>query len=106
MVTITFGLIKDSSNWKQYAKSGDIVLDLAGGLGGGVGAVGASKVVGRVVKNVKEVLIITIIAIGVLFIGNGYNYIWIDKRFFQSFLSSFTGVVLVLLGRVRLLGGL
>ncbi|VVH55432.1 hypothetical protein BAZOLSSOX_2171 [uncultured Gammaproteobacteria bacterium] len=42
-------------SWKQYAKSGDIVLDLAGGLGGGVGAVGASKVVGRVVKNVKEV---------------------------------------------------
>ncbi|CAB5503266.1 hypothetical protein AZO1586I_1095, partial [Bathymodiolus thermophilus thioautotrophic gill symbiont] len=25
-------------SWKQYAKSGDIVLDLAGGLGGGVGA--------------------------------------------------------------------
>ncbi|VVH50450.1 hypothetical protein BPUTSESOX_165, partial [uncultured Gammaproteobacteria bacterium] len=37
-------------SWKQYAKSGDIVLDLAGGLGGGVGAVGASKVVGRVGK--------------------------------------------------------
>jgi hypothetical protein len=35
-------------------------------------------------------LIITIIAIGVLFIGNGYNYIWIGKRFFQSFLSGFT----------------
>jgi hypothetical protein len=25
-------------SWKQYAKSGDIILDLAGGLGGGVGA--------------------------------------------------------------------
>jgi hypothetical protein len=24
-------------SWKQYAKSGDIILDLAGGLGGGVG---------------------------------------------------------------------
>ena len=34
-------------SWKQYAKSGDIVLDLAGGLGGGVGA---SKVVGRIDK--------------------------------------------------------
>jgi hypothetical protein len=33
-------------------------------------------------------LIITIIAIGVLFIGNGYNYIWIGKRFFQSFSAS------------------
>ncbi|SSC11410.1 hypothetical protein BPUTEOSOX_1035, partial [thiotrophic endosymbiont of Bathymodiolus puteoserpentis (Logatchev)] len=46
-------------SWKQYAKSGDIVLDLAGGLGGVVGAgrlgagevaVGANKVVGRVGK--------------------------------------------------------
>ena len=37
-------------SWKQYAKSGDIVLDLAGGLGDGVGGVGASKVVGRVDK--------------------------------------------------------
>jgi hypothetical protein len=36
------------------------------------------------------ILIITIIAIGVLFIGNYYNYIWIGKRFFQSFLSGFT----------------
>jgi hypothetical protein len=35
-------------------------------------------------------LIITIIAIGVLFIGNYYNYIWIGKRFFKSFLSGFT----------------
>jgi hypothetical protein len=35
-------------------------------------------------------LIITIIAIGVLFIGNYYNYIWIGSRFFQSFLSGFT----------------
>ncbi|CAC9633671.1 hypothetical protein [uncultured Gammaproteobacteria bacterium] len=34
-------------SWKQYAKSGDIVLDLAGGLGG---VVGASKVVGRIDK--------------------------------------------------------
>jgi hypothetical protein len=31
-----------------------------------------------------------IIAIGVLFIGNYYNYIWIGSRFFQSFLSGFT----------------
>ncbi|CAC9523245.1 hypothetical protein [uncultured Gammaproteobacteria bacterium] len=29
-------------SWKQYAKSGDVVLDLAGGLGGGVGG-GAVK---------------------------------------------------------------
>jgi hypothetical protein len=24
-------------SWKKYVKSGDVVLDLAGGLGGGVG---------------------------------------------------------------------
>ncbi|VVM24980.1 hypothetical protein BSPWISOXPB_7416 [uncultured Gammaproteobacteria bacterium] len=47
-------------SWKQYAKSGDIILDLAGGLGGGVGAglsgVGAktSKVVGKIVKSVNQ----------------------------------------------------
>lgn len=33
-------------SWKQYAKSGDIIFDLATGLGGGV-AVGTSKVVGK-----------------------------------------------------------
>jgi hypothetical protein len=38
----------------------------------------------------KVAMIITIIAIGVLFIGNCYNYIWIGKRFFKSFLSGFT----------------
>jgi hypothetical protein len=27
-------------SWKQYAKSGDIILDLAGGLGAGVIIVG------------------------------------------------------------------
>ena len=47
-------------SWKQYAKSGDIVLDLAGGLGGGVGAVGlrvgakTSKVVGKVIKSTNK----------------------------------------------------
>jgi hypothetical protein len=34
-------------SWEQYAKSGDIVLDLAGGLGG---VVGASKGVGGIDK--------------------------------------------------------
>jgi hypothetical protein len=37
-------------SWKQFAKSGDIVLDLAGGLGGGVG--GTFKVAGKL-KNVE-----------------------------------------------------
>jgi hypothetical protein len=51
-------------SWKQYAKSGDIILDLAGGLGGGVGAglsgVGAktSKVVGKIVKSVNKVKVL------------------------------------------------
>jgi hypothetical protein len=34
-----------------------------------------------------------VIAIGVLFIGNYYNYIWIGSRFFQSFLSGKTMVM-------------
>ena len=34
-------------SWKQYVKSGDVVLDLAGGLGGGVG-------VSKVVKSVDR----------------------------------------------------
>jgi hypothetical protein len=47
-------------SWKQYAKRGDIVLDLAGGLGGGVGAVGlrggakTSKVVGKGIKSTNK----------------------------------------------------
>ena len=39
-------------SWKRYAKSGDIVLDLAGGLGGGVGV---SKVVGKVSASINKV---------------------------------------------------
>ncbi|VVM25139.1 hypothetical protein BSPWISOXPB_3467 [uncultured Gammaproteobacteria bacterium] len=56
-------------SWKQYAKSGDIILDLAGGLGGGVGAglsgVGAktSKVVGKIVKSVNKVKVLKTVKI-------------------------------------------
>jgi hypothetical protein len=35
-------------------------------------------------------LIITIIAVRVFLVDNCYNCIWIDRRFFQSFLSGFT----------------
>ncbi|CAB5498724.1 hypothetical protein AZO1586I_379, partial [Bathymodiolus thermophilus thioautotrophic gill symbiont] len=34
-------------SWKQYVKSGDVVLDLAGGLGGGVGVSKVVKSVGK-----------------------------------------------------------
>jgi hypothetical protein len=34
-------------------------------------------------------LIITIIAVRVFLVDNCYNCIWIDRRFFQSFLSGF-----------------
>jgi hypothetical protein len=56
-------------SWKQYAKSGDIILDLAGGLGGGVGAglsgVGTktSKVVGKIVKSVNKVKVLKTVKI-------------------------------------------
>ncbi|VVH60607.1 hypothetical protein BAZOLSSOX_2057, partial [uncultured Gammaproteobacteria bacterium] len=43
-------------SWKRYAKSGDIVLDLAGGLGGGVGV---SKVVGKVTSKLKGIYTIS-----------------------------------------------
>ncbi|VVH58313.1 hypothetical protein BSPCLSOX_1396, partial [uncultured Gammaproteobacteria bacterium] len=52
------------NSWRQYAKSGDIIFDVAGGLGGGVGAglsgVGAktSKVVGKIVKSVNKVKVL------------------------------------------------
>ncbi|VVM22976.1 hypothetical protein BSPWISOXPB_7405 [uncultured Gammaproteobacteria bacterium] len=42
-------------SWKQYAKSGDIILDLAGGLGGGVGA-GLSGVALRLLRLLERLL--------------------------------------------------
>jgi NAD/NADP transhydrogenase alpha subunit len=42
------------NSWRQYAKSGDIIFDVAGGLGGGVALRASSKVVGKFVKSIKE----------------------------------------------------
>jgi hypothetical protein len=75
------------NSWGQYAKSGDIIFDVAGGgLGGSV----VGKVAGRaciwIVSTVTNGLtililhhpnlIITIIAVRVFLVDNCYNCIW------------------------------
>ncbi|VVH56527.1 hypothetical protein BSPCLSOX_1212, partial [uncultured Gammaproteobacteria bacterium] len=42
------------NSWGQYAKSDDIIFDVAGGLGGGVALRASSKVVGKVVGKIKK----------------------------------------------------
>jgi hypothetical protein len=42
------------NSWGQYAKSGDIIFDVAGGLGAGVALRASSKVVGKVVGKIKK----------------------------------------------------
>ncbi|SSC06927.1 hypothetical protein [bacterium endosymbiont of Bathymodiolus sp. 5 South] len=41
------------NSWGQYAKSGDIIFDVTGGLGGSIALRASSKVVGKVSSKLK-----------------------------------------------------
>ena len=62
------------NSWRQYAKSGDIIFDVAGGLGGGIALRASSKVVGKVSSKLKVNKISESIA-------NGHAWVRHKKQF-------------------------